>query len=227
VARAAEALPVVGETDLLLRAEGPYACGRGAVPWRRLALFVVVFGAFYGAVMGLSDARLRQALFSATKVPILLGAATLVCLPNFYVVNTLLGLRDDFGAACRAVFAAQATLAVTLAAFSPLTLVAYASSGDYDFAILFNGLAFAVGTVAGQATMQRHYRALVLSNPRHRVGRLAWATLYVFVAIQLAWVLRPFIGHPGAPTEFFRKDAWSNAYVAVFEKVTGFLAGGY
>jgi hypothetical protein len=197
------------------------------VPWRRLALFVAFCGALYGGVMGLSDARLLQALYSATKVPLLLLAATLVCLPNFYVVNTLLGLRDDFGAACRAVFAAQASLAVALAAFAPLTLTAYASSGDYDFAIVFNGVAFAVGTVAGQITMQRHYRALVASNPRHRIARFAWAVLYVFVAIQLAWVLRPFVGSPGARTEFFRKDAWSNAYVVVFEKVSDFLTGGY
>jgi hypothetical protein len=209
-----------------LRGEGRYAVGRGDVPWRHLAVLVVCGGCVYGASMGFFGARALQALFSATKVPILLSAATIVCLPNFYVVNTLLGLRDDFPAACRGVFAAQATLSITLAAFAPVTLFVYASSGDYDFAILFNGVVFAVGSVAGQVTLQRHYRALIAANPRHRIGRTAWIALYVFVAVQLAWVLRPFVGSPGSPTSFFRKDAWSNAYVVVVEKIAHAL-GGY
>ena len=222
---AARTLPLIGDANGLLRGEGVYAAGRGAVPWKRLALLVAAGGLVYGAAMGSFGIRPLQALFSATKVPILLSAATFVCLPNFYVVNTLLGLRDDFAAACRGIFAAQATLAVTLAALSPLTLLVYSSTNDYDVAVVSNGVAFAVGTVAAQMTLQRHYRALIASNPRHRVGRLAWVLLYVFVAVQLAWVLRPFVGSPDARTQFFRDDAWSNAYVAVAEKVVNAFSG--
>ena len=40
-----------------------------------------------------------------------------------------------------------------------------------------------------------------------------WLLLYAFVGIQTAWVLRPFIGYPGRPTQFFRDNAWGNAYV--------------
>ena len=55
----------------------------------------------------------------------------------------------------------------------------------------------------------------IAGDPRHRIGRAAWVALYVFVAIQAAWVLRPFIGSADYPTELFRDDAWSNAYVRV------------
>lgn len=213
-------VPLIAEADGLLRGEGVYAAGRGAVPWARLAMLVAAGGLVYGTAMGSFGVRPLQTLYSALKMPILLGAATLVCLPNFYVVNTLLGLRDDFAAACRGVFAAQATLGVTLAALAPLTMLMNESTDDYDFAVVANGGAFAVGTLAAQITLQRHYRALIASNPRHRVGRFAWVALYVFVAIQLAWVLRPFVGAPDAPTQFFRDDAWSNAYVAVAEKIS-------
>ena len=68
-------------------------------------------------------------------------------------------------------------------------------------------------------TWARHYRPLVARNPRHRVGRAAWLFLYVFVAIQSAWVLRPFVGAPGLPTRFFREGAWSNAYVMLVRSV--------
>jgi len=43
----------------------------------------------------------------------------------------------------------------------------------------------------------------------------------VFVAIQLAWVLRPFIGDPSRPTTFFRETAWGNAYVKIFVALFG------
>ena len=43
--------------------------------------------------------------------------------------------------------------------------------------------------------------------------------LYVFVAVQLAWVLRPFVGSPNVPTRFFRENAWSNAYGVVIDEI--------
>ena len=62
------------------------------------------------------------------------------------------------------------------------------------------------------------------SRIRHRVGQVSWVVLYVFVAIQLAWVLRPFVGSPNIPTRFFREEAWSNAYVVVADLVWRMLS---
>lgn len=205
--------------DGLLRSTGRFDIAASRVPWRPLLALLAVGGFAYGAVMGMFGARALQALYSGLKVPMLLGVTSLVCLPNFYVVNTMLGLRDDFASAVRGVVAAQATMAVALAALAPITLWAYASNVDYDLAIVLNGVFFLVATLVGQVTLSRHYRRLIARNPRHRVGRATWLTLYVFVAVQLAWVLRPFVGSPGLPVAFFRKNAWSNAYVEVFEQV--------
>ncbi len=145
----------------------------------------------------------------------LLGASTAICLPSFYVLISVLGLRRDFAAALRGVLAAQAVLAIALGALAPVTALAYLSTGDYPFAVAFNGAQFALATLAGQLTLNRHWRPLVLRDRRHRIGRLAWLVLYVFVAIQMAWVLRPFVGSPELETRFFRSGAWSNAYVEV------------
>src|SRR5271154_718236 len=66
---------------------------------RRIKL-ILLFGAFYGCVMGTfsvtSPGRLEQVLFSAVKVPLLLLATFLISLPSFFVLNTLTGLRKDF-----------------------------------------------------------------------------------------------------------------------------------
>jgi hypothetical protein len=169
----------------------------------------------YGFAMGLYGGRPLQGLYSAIKVPILLVISSALCLPNFFVVNTVLGLRDDFSAALRGVLAAQAAVAVTLASLAPVILFSYATTGDHDTALFLNGLLFAIATVAGQLILNRYYAVLVIRDPRHRIGRIAWTVLYVFVAIQMAWVLRPFVGSPDLPVSFFREDAWSNAYVVV------------
>jgi len=44
---------------------------------------------------------------------------------------------------------------------------------------------------------------------------LAIILAYAFVGIQMAWLLRPFVGAPNTPVRFFREEAWGNAYVVV------------
>lgn len=198
----------------VLRAEGAVG-DRPATSWRFL-LAVTLGGCLaYGAAMGCFGLRALQVLYSALKVPMLVGVSSLVCVPSFFVLNTVLGLRGDFPAACRAILAAQATFAVTLAAFAPLTLFGYASSNDYPFATTLNGAMFLGATLAAHLTLSRHYRPLIARDPRHRVTLVAWLLLYIFVSIQLAWILRPFVGAPSMRTRFFRADAWGNAYVEV------------
>jgi hypothetical protein len=216
---------VIASVDGLLRGEGRFAVGNGRVPLVEIAAVLAVCGFVYGAAMGSFSVRALQSLYSGIKVPILLCAATVICLPSFFAINAVLGLRDDFAAALRGVLAAQGTVAVCLAGLAPVTLLSYLSSSNYRFAIVVNGLYFLIAALAGQVTLQRHYRPLVARNPRHRLARAAWLALYVFVAIQLAWVLRPFVGAPTMATRFFREDAWSNAYVAVLQTVWELLAG--
>jgi hypothetical protein len=206
---------VLSEIDDMLRAHG--ALGPGRLPWRGGGLPVWVIGAafLYGAVMGAYGLRPLQMLYSALKVPLLLAVSGLVCLPSMVALNTVLGLRQDLGAVLRGALLAQGTVCVSLAALAPITVVAYLSLAEYGDAVLFNGVPFLAAALAGQVTLGRHYRPLIAANRRHRIARDGWLALHLFVAIQMAWVLRPFVGDPAQPTRFFRADSWSNAYVEV------------
>ena len=197
----------------LLRGEGTHAVGGGRVPVAGLLLIVLVCGGLYGAVMGGYSLNAEQMLYSALKVPLLLVVSTLVCLPNFYVLNAVLGVAGDFRAALRGILSAQATLAVTLAALSPVTAFLYVSGDSYEFFKLLNGAMFFVGSLAAQRTLARHYAPLLARDRRHRRALLGWPVLYVFVAMQLAYVLRPFVGNPALPTTFLRETWWGNVYV--------------
>ncbi len=215
------------EGHAVLRATGAFAPVRAGerartdgarVPvWARLLLVVGVSGAVYGGAMGAYHGLGPTVFLSALKVPLLIVASTLLALPALFVVNTVCGLRDDFGAVLRGVLAAQATVALTLHAFAPLLLFVYAATRSYPLAKAANGLAFLLASLAGQLTLRAHYAPLLELDARHRAGRLLWWFLYALVTIQMAWVLRPFIGAPDLPIELFREEAWGNAYVELLK----------
>jgi len=202
--------------DILRARPWATATGNAGRVAARLVLAMVAFGLAYGAAMGtfagVGGDRLLQVLYSAIKVPILLGVTFAVALPSFFVINTLMGVGADFGRALRALLATQAGLTIILASFAPFTLLWYASSANYQAAILFNALMFGVASVVAQRLLRRYYRPLIEANPVHRGLLRWWLFLYAFVGIQLGYVLRPFIGDPNSPTSFLRADPWGNAY---------------
>ena len=209
------------QADALLRPGN-----RQLVRARTHVLVLILFGLAYGALMGLfwgydEAPRPLQAAFSATKVPLLLILTFVLALPSFYVLNMLMGLGGDFAEALRALLATQAGLTVVLASLGPFTLVFYASTDNYDAAILFNALMFGIASLAGQRLLGRFYGPLIARDGRHRTMVRVWIVLYAFVGIQMGWVLRPFIGDPEKPTTFFREGAWGNAYVEVWQKAVG------
>lgn len=216
---------VYAADDVLRRAAWTTQPGDTARALTRLLICLVLFGFFYGAVMGTFRGLTGQSqwqtqiLYSAVKVPMLLSISFCVSLPSFFVLSSLLGLRRDFGQAVRSLIAAQTGLAITLTALAPLTLMWYASSADYNQALLFNGVVFAAASLAAQYLLRSYYRPLVARNPRHRILLVCWGAVYVLVAIQLAWILRPFIGSPGNQVQFLRPEAWDNAYVVVFRLI--------
>lgn len=184
-----------------------------------LLVCILLFGLTYGAVMG-SYAGLRgefwlQAVYSAIKVPLMLIATFSISLPSFFVLNTLLGLRCDFPLALRAVMATQAALAVVLASLAPLTSFCYLSGVTYSTAVGLNGVMFAIASFSAQLVLRGYYRPLITRRPAHRWMVRVWAVLYMLVGIQMAWILRPFIGDPTSRVEFFRHDRWDNAYLIV------------
>jgi hypothetical protein len=187
---------------------------RGHAPAAAWALGIVC-GMIYGLVMGSFGGRWLQAVYSAVKVPLLLAATVALSLPSFFILNTLRGLRGDFARVLRAVLASQAAVTVVLVSLAPVTAFWYASTTDYHTAILFNALIFGVSSVAAQLPLRRAYRPLVERDPRHRAMARVWLVLYAFVGIQMGWVLRPFIGEPVNPIDFFRSGAWDNAYMVV------------
>ncbi|MEX0679681.1 MAG: hypothetical protein WD063_21610 [Pirellulales bacterium] len=194
-----------------------------------LTALVAAFGLLYGAAMGsfggVIGVRALQVVYSAVKVPLLLLATFALSLPSFFVLNSLLGLRRDFSDALRALVATQAGLAVILASLAPFTLFWYVSFDRHSAAILFNALMFGTASLAAQRILRGYYLPLVRRNARHRWMLRIWIVVYAVVGIQMGWTLRPFIGDPTSPVQFFREDTWGNAYLILARLIRQSLTG--
>jgi hypothetical protein len=173
----------------------------------------MLYGLALGTFGGFHSDRLWQPVFAAIKVPLLLIVSTLLTLPGVLVFNRLAGLRGDLPLVLRAIGTSQAAASVVLASLAPYTLFGYFHQPRYHQATLLNGLMFAIASGAGYVVLRRLCVPLIARDPRHRWQLRGWLVLYIFVAIQCSWIFRPFLGDPLRPVEFFRSDAWGNAYV--------------
>ena len=196
----------------------------------RLLLCIIALGLIYGLAMGTyggwnGDYRPLQMLYSGLKVPLLLLASFALSLPSLWVINALLGLAADFSQVLRALLAAQAALTLVLLSLAPFTLFWYASVSDYQLAILFNAGMFTIASFTAQILLRRYYRPLIARQPRHRWLLRLWLIIFAFVGIQMGWVLRPFLGNPGLPVQFFRANSWGNAYEVVAKMAWQAVAG--
>jgi|ERR1051325_10225839 hypothetical protein len=214
--------------DQVLRGEGVFSSVQPqTIPsrqqtWEQFRV-IALCGALYGGLMGgfggVWGDGWKQILLSACKVPSLFLVTCVLCLPPFYVMNALAGLQPDFSRVLRALLGFQCLASIVLAAMAPLTLLMNLSSDFYGFILLWNGLIFAVASLSGHFLMSRLYRPLIQSNALHAIFLRVWIFLYTFVGIQMAWVLRPFVGSPNLSFQIFRREAWGNAYIEMFNLV--------
>ncbi|MCC6785937.1 MAG: hypothetical protein IT457_24035 [Planctomycetes bacterium] len=207
----------------LLRSCGAHAPDRALMPWGNLLLALIGGGALYGLALGAYSGSLRHAGYVALKVPLLLVLSTSLAMPAFLAVCAAAGLRDDLPLALRSVAHGQASFALVLGALAPVSAFVTLSGASYAQTTVQAGVMFFVAALCSLITLRRHDAPLHLRHPRYRDARLVFCTAHALVAIQLAWLLRPFIGDPGQPVQFLRDDPFGNAFVAVFRALLASL----
>ncbi len=218
--RRSQIAPVI---DALLRAT--LQPGQSPISARTLAQAVACGGALQGAAMGAfaftNGGSAAYILLSALKVPLFLGIAAALMLPALYVLYALWGLGGEFRLALRALMGGQAAFALILASLSPFTLVFYLSGATYRGALAFNLGLFALSALAAQHLIRARIQTLIRRDARHSRLLFVGFGLWIFVAVQLGWNLRPFVGNPDAPAQFLRPDAFTNAYLAIWRILVG------
>jgi len=221
------------EISVLLRGE-PEKIAAWAGQWsaRRLALHiaVIIVGAgFYGAAMGWWRDP-QQALFTAIKFPLIILFTTGGNALLNAMLAPLLGLNIPFRQSFSAILMSFVIAAAILGAFSPLLAfmvwntppisAAAASAPAYNFIKLTHVAVIAFAGITGNARLFQLLTQLGGGRTGARRVLFAWLAGNLFLGSQLSWILRPFIGSPSLPVEFFRAAALhGNFYENVFHSL--------
>jgi len=205
------------------------AASEGAVsvdpPLHHMFALVVGAGVLHGLALGSLGFRPTAMLYGAIKLPILLIAGTLLCLPNLWVVHAALGLRAEFGETVRGIVGAQCVLALVAVSLAPVVVFTNLAGATYPFALAANASVFALAAWCAQRALRRRLAPLVQRAPRVRFVLITWFAIHAFVSTKVGWILRPFVGDPALPIEFLRSERWSeDPFANLFWTVVGLAA---
>src|SRR5688572_21239143 len=194
----------------------------------QLALYVsvIVLGAgAFGAATGCWRAPM-QALYTGIKLPLAILLTTLGNAVLNGLLAPLFGLNLRFHQSLQAVLMSGTIACAILGAFSPLLCfmiwntpanVSTATSSAYNVVLVMEVLIIAFAGIAANVRLLQllqHYSASRVSALKVLFG---WLAGNLFLGSQLCWIMRPFIGSPGLPVQFFRADAFrGNFYEAVW-----------
>lgn len=191
---------------------------------------MILLGAgLYGAAMGYWRDP-QQALYVAIKFPLIILLTVFGNALLNGMLAPLLGLNIPFRRSFSAILMSFAVTAAILGAFSPLLAFvvwnappisqATLHGATYHFIKLTNVAVIAFAGTTGNA---RLLQLLVqVGGSRAAAFRVlfAWLIINLFLGSQLSWILRPFIGSPNLPVEFFRTTALhGNFYENIFQTV--------
>ena len=195
---------------------------------RYAAVTIGGLAGFFGLVAGAYSGP-AQALSAAIKLPFLFFATFAVCFPAFFIVQVLVGSRLRLLQVVVLVFGALALTSVLLAAFVPITLFFLITGANYYFQHLLN---ITIAGVCGLFGIYALHEGLsVVCEQRGVYPRKAltimraWAVLFAFVGIQLAWSLRPFLGDRNQPFRVFGSYQ-GNFYAAIIYAAKQLVQGG-
>ncbi len=201
--------------------------------WLLFCIAVILAGSgIYGATIGLGRAPL-QALFTAAKFPLLILLTTAGNALLNGMIAQLLGLGISFRQSALAVITSFALASIILASLSPVTLFLWLNTPSYtspdalaahNFTLLTHVFLIAFAGTTANAALSRILADM--GGSRRTAARIlgSWLLGNMFLGCQLSWIMRPFIGSPGLPVEFFRADAFrGNFYETTFRALMNLL----
>jgi hypothetical protein len=178
---------------------------------------LIGLAALYGASAG-AYAGPAQAVSAAIKLPLLFLGTLAICFPGFFVVQVLVGSSLRFSQVLTLVLGALSLSAVLLVAVVPVTVFFLLTGANYYFLTLLHVLIVLGAGLIGMAML---HEGLAFACEKRGVYpkkamtiMKAWAVLFAFVGIQMAWNLQPFVGDRGRPFQLFRHNE-GNFYTAI------------
>jgi len=154
-----------------------------------LAVSATAFGAAVGSLRGG-----RQIAFAALKMPIgILGTLALAA-PAFYVLAAIFGRPWALRPVLSLVLAAGARFSLVLLAMTPPLWLLIDFGASYDVIKVIATVAYGLAGLAGLEVLVRGLG----DGPGKHMTIFLFVSVFLLIGGQNAWVLRPYLGEPGA-----------------------------
>src|SRR5205823_6102524 len=141
-----------------------------------------------------------QAVSAAVKLPLINLGALAICLPTFYIFAALQGSRLGLDKILRMFAVGLGLRGAVIAGLAPLLIFFSSVGSPYGFILLAGGLAFGIAELGFMKTLDNGVRIYKqkTGDPIGIALVRGWMFLYMLVAMQLTWSLRPVVGVPGS-----------------------------
>ena len=184
-------------------------------------LLLLLFTFIYGLVMGAYHSTL-QAVVAGLKVALLFTLALLICVPAFFIVQYILGSKLRLFQMISIVLSGFILMSAMMVSFLPIVVIFLLTGSDYYFLQLLHITIFTFSGIFGMNTIVKALKySCENANVYPQTGVVVfrvWVVILAFVAIQLAWNFRPFLGDRGQPFEFVRQYE-GNFYTALIYSI--------
>jgi hypothetical protein len=189
-----------------------------------VALASFALTAMGGLGLGASHGPL-QALSSAVKLPLINLGALAICLPTFYIFAALQGSQISLEKVLRMFAVGLGLRGAVIAGLAPLLIFFSSVGSSYGFLLLAGGLVFGIAEIGFMRTLDNGIRIFKdrQNDPVGLALARGWMLLYLLVAMQLTWSLRPVIGEPGQPFTLVMHQDQGNMVVFFFRNIAQFF----
>ncbi len=184
-------------------------------------LLLCLFTFIYGVIMG-SYHGVAQAIAAGVKVPVLFLLSLIICFPAFFIIQYILGSRLKMYQMVSIILSGFVLTGAIMVSFTPIVIIFLLTGGNYYFLQLLHIGIFVLSGLFGMKTIVDALKfSCEKKNIYPQIGVVIfrfWVVILAFIAIQLAWNFRPFLGDRGQPFELFRKYE-GNFYTALIYSV--------
>ena len=184
-------------------------------------LIISLFAFLYGVVMG-SYHSFVQSLVAGVKIVLLFLSTIILCFPSFFIIQQVLGSKMSFWQMTTIVLSGVVLMATIALSFAPIVIIFQVTGGNYHFLQLLHVTIFIFAGIFGMKLMVDALKyACDQKSIYPQIGVMVfriWLIILVFVGIQLAWNLRPFLCEKNEEFKWFRKYE-GNFYTAIVYSV--------
>ena len=215
------------------------------LPLRWFLPAAIVLGSVNGLFVGLyalgslSSGGLAHLAACTVKLPLLFILTLIVTFPSLYVFAALAGFRLGFASTLRLLVASIAVSLTVGASLGPILGFFTLSTTSYPFIVLLNVALLGIAGCVGASFLLRALRSVGVTPQAEENLRVPdpeggpdlqfrpalrsvdvffsiWVVIYALVGLQMAWILRPFIGTPGSDFTLFRPRT-SNVFESILQ----------